>query len=57
MQNGQAYLDAGPMMDGILPILGNLGLVLKENNWPRLEMNEFHNLHVSCDKGSLGSGL
>ena len=50
IQNGQAYLDAGPMMDGILLILGHLGLVLKENNWPRLEMNEFHKLHVSCDK-------
>ena len=50
MQNGMAYLDAGPMMKGILPILGNLGFVLKENDWPHLEMNEFHNLHVSCDK-------
>ena len=50
MQEGAlAYLDAGPMMDAMLIIFGTLGLVLKETEWPCLELHELHNLHVSCD--------
>ena len=52
MQNGIAYLDAGPMMDAMLFIFGTVGFVLKETEWPCLQMNELHKLHVTCDPGA-----